>query len=99
VTNDVELGDECSVLLYSGAEWRRFVASDWDMLDARWSEYIAGGKMIDRIITTEYSAGGTFMFLLSEVRAMDRCSREERRRGRDYYLAMDAEKKADGMLE
>jgi len=100
MTNDIEIGDVCVILLATDRDWRFIDPADYDRLDAVWQEYLSGGQRNDHLVHADYpGGGGALTFPVSEIRGLQRETREQRRAMREWSMAYDSEKKADGILE
>lgn len=75
------------------------VPSEHDRVDAQWAEYVDSGKTRDRIIEVDCADGTPLKFLISDLRAIDRTTRESRRATHGRDLALKAEKREDGILD
>jgi hypothetical protein len=99
VINDVELGDVCCMLLATDRDWRFIDPADYDRIDAEWNEFMSSGQRNDRLVHVEYPGGGGVTCPVSEIRGLQRETRDQRRAQREFGIAYESEKKADGILE
>lgn len=109
--NDVvqEFGTACAVATYSQGEIS-LDASEYDSVYARWQRYLTAcarrtwwrvllGRWTDpdAVIDLTQRSGSEATILVSDIAAMYRTSREQRRIQREIRLAFKAEALEDGM--
>lgn len=98
-STSLDLLIEIDVVLGAGFMSAFIQPSEHDRIDAMWGEYIDGGKTRDRIVEVDCLDGTPLKFLISDLRAIDRTTRESRRIVHERDLALKAEKREDGILD